>query len=116
MFGIGFTELIVIGIVGLLVFGPERLPELAKTLGSFLNQLRGYSDKARREFYNAIYTPAQDFRNSITNQSRNLKTKINNEIESININDDEPEDSELSEDNSSVIEDIHTDDENEPNK
>ena len=41
MFGIGMPELIVIFIVALLVFGPKKLPELGKSLGRGLWNLRG---------------------------------------------------------------------------
>ena len=40
MFDIGFWELIIIAVVALLVFGPERLPELARTAGKWLGRLR----------------------------------------------------------------------------
>ena len=33
MFDIGFSELLVIGVVALIVIGPERLPRVARTLG-----------------------------------------------------------------------------------
>jgi Tat protein translocase TatB subunit len=40
MFDLGTQELIVIFIVALLVFGPKRLPELARTLGKGINELK----------------------------------------------------------------------------
>lgn len=40
MFDLGLQELIVIFVVALLVFGPRRLPELARTMGKGLGQLR----------------------------------------------------------------------------
>ncbi len=40
MFDIGFPELLVIAIVGLLVIGPERLPEALRTLGLWIGRLR----------------------------------------------------------------------------
>lgn len=40
MFDLGIQELIVIFIVALLVFGPKKLPELGKTLGKGLAELR----------------------------------------------------------------------------
>ena len=40
MFDIGFPELVMIAIVGLLVIGPERLPEALRTLGLWLGRMR----------------------------------------------------------------------------
>lgn len=40
MFDLGFQELIVIFIVALLVFGPKKLPELARTLGKAVRDIR----------------------------------------------------------------------------
>jgi sec-independent protein translocase protein TatB len=40
MFDIGFPELVLIAIVGLLVIGPERLPEALRTLGLWIGRMR----------------------------------------------------------------------------
>ena len=40
MFDIGFLELMVVGVLGLLVLGPERLPVAARTLGLFIGKIR----------------------------------------------------------------------------
>jgi Tat protein translocase TatB subunit len=50
MFGIGMTELLVILVVGLLVIGPKKLPELARSLGKGLAEFRRASNDMRREF------------------------------------------------------------------
>jgi sec-independent protein translocase protein TatA len=50
MFGIGMTELMVIFVIGLIVLGPKRLPDLARTLGRSLAEFRRTSADLRREF------------------------------------------------------------------
>jgi sec-independent protein translocase protein TatB len=50
MFGIGMTELLIILAVGLLVIGPKKLPELARSLGKGLAEFRRASTEMRREF------------------------------------------------------------------
>jgi TatA/E family protein of Tat protein translocase len=47
MFGIGFSELILIFIVALLVLGPKRLPEVAKTLGRFYREIKSTMDEVK---------------------------------------------------------------------
>lgn len=40
MFDIGFQELIIIFVIALLVFGPEKLPEISRTLGKWVVEIR----------------------------------------------------------------------------
>src|SRR5678815_4983080 len=42
MFDIGFSEIVVIGVVALVVIGPERLPKTARTLGHLFGRLQRY--------------------------------------------------------------------------
>jgi len=47
---IGFPEIVVILLIALLVFGPNKLPEIGRTLGKTLSELR----RASREFSSSI--------------------------------------------------------------
>ena len=47
MFGIGLPEMAVIALVAVLVFGPDRLPDLARQAGRFLRQMRNLANAAR---------------------------------------------------------------------
>ena len=40
MFDVGFAELFLLAIIGLLVLGPERLPAVARTIGGFMRKAR----------------------------------------------------------------------------
>jgi Tat protein translocase TatB subunit len=48
MFGIGLPELVVILVLGLLVLGPQRLPEVARMIGRMYGQLRRASEEFQR--------------------------------------------------------------------
>ena len=56
VFGIGLPELAVVAAIGLLVFGPKRLPELGKTLGRTLKGFQSASSEFEQEFRKAINT------------------------------------------------------------
>lgn len=73
MFGISFPELLMVLLAALIIFGPKRLPEIAKTLGQISGKLKKESDKLRRDFYNSVYEPAEDF-------NARLNSKIKKEL------------------------------------
>ena len=56
IFGIGLPEMAVIAAIGLLVFGPKRLPELGKTLGRTLRGFQSASQEFEKEFRSAVGT------------------------------------------------------------
>jgi sec-independent protein translocase protein TatB len=49
MFDIGFSEMLVIGIVALVVIGPERLPKVARTLGHLFGKLQRYVTQVKSD-------------------------------------------------------------------
>ncbi len=44
MFGIGYQELIIIAVIALLIVGPKKLPDLAKTIGKGFSEFRKATD------------------------------------------------------------------------
>ena len=66
MFGISFAELAVIFMVALLVFGPHKLPEIARTLGEAFAQLRRSTEHIREEFQRELSAPAKELRKIAT--------------------------------------------------
>ncbi len=49
MFGIGGEELIIIGLLFLVIFGPSKLPQMARDLGRFVNEARRSVDEFKGE-------------------------------------------------------------------
>ena len=74
MFGVSLFELIVIFIIALILFGPEQLPVIARSLGKVAGELKRASDSLRREFYNSVYTPGDDIRKDLDAGRHALRT------------------------------------------
>ena len=49
MFGVGLPEMAVIAFVAVLVFGPDKLPELARQAGQMIRKARDFANSARDE-------------------------------------------------------------------
>jgi Tat protein translocase TatB subunit len=43
-------EIMVVSVLALIVFGPDKLPEIARTVGGFMKQLRAMADDVKQEF------------------------------------------------------------------
>jgi sec-independent protein translocase protein TatB len=56
MFDIGFTEIILIAVVMLLVVGPERLPRIARTAGLWIGKMRGFMSSVKADIDRELAT------------------------------------------------------------
>lgn len=74
MFGVSLPELLLVMAIVLIVFGPERLPEFARSFGKFMATLKRNTDAVRRELYNTVYTPAQEAAKPLTEAQQELRT------------------------------------------
>jgi len=66
MFDIGFAELMMIGVVGLIVIGPSRLPETIRTLALWLGRARRTYSQFRKDLEEEI--GADDIRQQLHNE------------------------------------------------
>ena len=76
MFGIGLPELIIIAIIALLVVGPKKLPDLAKSLGKGLSEFRRAADDVTENIKETlkpdeVKKEVNDFKDSLLYGKRN---------------------------------------------
>ncbi len=58
MFDVGFSELVLVLVVALIVVGPERLPAVARTLGAYIRKARQAFDSVKQEVEKELDTAA----------------------------------------------------------
>ncbi len=92
MFDIGFSELVLIGLVALIVIGPERLPRVARTVGHLIGRLQRYvadvkSDINReveldefRKTRDSVQQAASDIETSITSGLSKTEDELRNTL------------------------------------
>lgn len=76
MFGLGFSEIVVLGVLALILLGPEQLPDLARKLGRFVNDLKRTTDGLKEEFKNSGINPQsllEDIKREKPAESENVK-------------------------------------------
>jgi sec-independent protein translocase protein TatB len=54
MFDIGFSEIMVVAVISLIIMGPERLPETVRTISLWLGRLRQFVSSARAEIEDEV--------------------------------------------------------------
>ena len=54
MFDVGFWELVLVFVLGLLVLGPDRLPRVARTVGQWIAQAKSVANRFQREIEREI--------------------------------------------------------------
>ncbi len=72
MFDMGFTEMMLIGIVALIVIGPERLPGVARTAGKYFGRLKRFMTSVRADVEQELR--ADELRQILADQQRELNT------------------------------------------
>ncbi|MDQ5920100.1 MAG: sec-independent protein translocase protein TatB [Pseudomonadota bacterium] len=81
MFNISFSEILLILVIALLVFGPNQLPQIAKTAGRLLFNLRNYFSQIKQDVYE------QSGINNLTDTKQDLAdiyAQIKNDLATIN--------------------------------
>jgi sec-independent protein translocase protein TatB len=88
MFDIGFSEIVVIGVVALIVIGPERLPKVARTLGHMFGRLQRYVNEVKadinreieldelRKLQSQVQSAARDIEQSVTQTARDMESGV----------------------------------------
>ena len=88
MMGIGFAEFMVIGVVALLVFGPDRLPDFARQAGRMVRQVRTMARQARDDIRTELGPEYSDFELTDLDPRRAIRKHI---IDAAWEDDDDPD-------------------------
>ncbi len=84
MFESSFLEMLVIGIVALLVIGPERLPTVARTIGRWIGKIRRFVATTRADIERELHT--EELRDMLYKQEeemRNLRIMMQEKTDAI---------------------------------
>ena len=74
---LGFSEMLVIFIIALLVFGPKKLPELGKSLGKGIREFKKATEELKSSWEDQvkdIATPLNEVKRDINNMGQDMKS------------------------------------------
>ena len=81
MFDIGFSELLVIGVVALIVIGPERLPRVARTVGHLAGRLQRYVADVKSDINREIeLEELRKMRDSMQKAASEMQSSVDAEL------------------------------------
>lgn len=81
MFDISFTEILVIGVVALIVIGPERLPGVARTLGHLFGRAQRYVNDVKHDIQREMeLEELKRFKASVEGTAHSIETTVRTEI------------------------------------
>lgn len=84
MFDVSFTELMVIGVVALVVIGPERLPKVARTAGLVLGRLQRYVSDVKADIHREIQLDElKQMQKQVVDQVTSLESSVKHEIHEV---------------------------------
>lgn len=67
--GLGMSELLVIGAIALLIFGPRQLPKMGKALGETIKEFRGVG-KQLADIHDEVDNSAREMRDTVNRATR----------------------------------------------
>jgi sec-independent protein translocase protein TatB len=77
MFDIGFTELLLIAVVALIVIGPERLPSVARTLGHLFGRMQRYVSDVKADISREMeLDELKKLRSSMEDAARSFESSV----------------------------------------
>ena len=84
MFDVGFSELLVIALVALIVVGPERLPKVARTAGILLGRLQRYVNDVKSDINRELQLEElKRLKKQVEESAREMETSVAKEISSV---------------------------------
>ena len=84
MFDVGFSELMVIAVVALIVIGPERLPRVARTMGHLFGRLQRYVNDVKADINREIeLDELRKFRSTVEDAARGFESNVNATVDSV---------------------------------